>query len=670
MRLGIGIDTGGTYTDAVLYDFDAKQILRSVKALTTKEDLSAGIGNALDGLPADMLQKAEVVALSTTLATNACVEDKGGRARLLFIGVQKWVAELVGHEYGLPEADEILFLGSQTSLQGDVVQEPDWQHLREAGPSWLTGVAAVGVVERDAMDNGAVLEKRARDIIQETFGMPVVCGHELYSDLNSMQRGSSILLNARLIPLIADFLQAAQAAVRTRAIRAPVVIVRSDGSLMSEKFAAHRPVETLLCGPAASAIGGLALAGEKDCLIVDMGGTTTDIAIVKGGAPAQAKDGIRVGRWSTFVRGLFVDTVGLGGDSAVRQDDHGKITLLPNRLVPLSVAATRWPLILDKLRNLVGTEKKHPLPVHEFYCLSRPMRDEAGYSPRELALCQALSRGPLSLREAAAAMGTDIYNLNTHRLEEEGIVARCGLTPTDVMHVKGDFARFNVEAARLGVEFVAASCGISPDALLATVYDLVKKTLFRSIVRVLLEDRYPFFRKASQDDRLERILADSWEAGRNGSAKDFIRFALQTPAALVGIGAPIHLFLPDVARALHTRCVIPENAGVANALGAVLGNITASCEITVKPQYSIDGIEAYVVFGRAGATRVVDQGTATALAIREAESAASEEVRNRGATGGISVESHLVKSAADSASGTEVLIELRAAATAVGRLVT
>lgn len=80
MRIGIGIDTGGTFTDAVMYDFDAKEILSSVKALTTKDNLSVGIGNALDGLPYDFLKKAEMIALSTTLATNACVENKGGRA--------------------------------------------------------------------------------------------------------------------------------------------------------------------------------------------------------------------------------------------------------------------------------------------------------------------------------------------------------------------------------------------------------------------------------------------------------------------------------------------------------------------------------------------------------------------------------------------------------------
>ena len=86
MKIGIGIDTGGTYTDAVIYDFERKKILASAKSLTTKDDLSRGILGAIDGLDSDLLQKAEVISLSTTLATIACVEDKGGHAKLIFFG--------------------------------------------------------------------------------------------------------------------------------------------------------------------------------------------------------------------------------------------------------------------------------------------------------------------------------------------------------------------------------------------------------------------------------------------------------------------------------------------------------------------------------------------------------------------------------------------------------
>ena len=224
----------------------------------------------------------------------------------------------MGEEYGLPDPEEIFFLRGKTDSEGRVVEEPDWDNLLKRCREWVDGAGAVAVVDVDAMDNSAVLEKRAKQLIWEHCGVTAVCGHELFSDLNSIKRGSSVLLNARLIPLITDFLKSTSAALARRAIAAPVVVMRSDGTLMSAAFAAQRPVETLLCGPAASVMGGLALSAERDSLIVDMGGTTTDVAIVRDGTPTKARDGVKVGRWSTFVRGLSVDTFGLGGDSAVQ----------------------------------------------------------------------------------------------------------------------------------------------------------------------------------------------------------------------------------------------------------------------------------------------------------------------------------------------------------------
>ena len=330
-----------------------------------------------------------------------------------------------------------------------------------------------------------------------------------------------------------------------------------------------------------------------------MGGTTTDIAVIKEGTPLKAREGITVGRWSTFVRGLFVDTFGLGGDSAVRFDGNGSLVIEANRVMPLSVAASRWPFITEQLKRLVDTTKKHPLLLHEFFCLVKDVSASSLYTERELALCKALKDGPLMLRDAAEAAGTDAYNMEMNRLEDEGVVVRCGLTPTDIMHLRGDFTAFNSEAARLGAEFVASCIDVSPEALADMVYDTMKKKLFMNIVRVLIEDQYPDFRKSGLGSELETLIAASWHMAKNGGGLISSDLVFD-PAVLVGIGAPTHIFLPDVATALATKCVIPENAGVANALGAVLGHITATCEIVIKPQYSIEGIQGYIVFGKSG----------------------------------------------------------------------
>ncbi len=671
MGIGIGIDTGGTYTDAVAYDFDTRSVRAVSKAQTTRGDLSVGIGAALDALPADLVRGAEMISLSTTLATNACVEDKGGRARLLFIGVQPWIVERYGAEYGLPPYGEIFHLDARTAATGEIERSPDWGLLLRDGGEWIRDACGVGIVDIDAMDNGGALEKQARELLTSTWNIPVVCGHELFSDLDSLRRGSSVLLNARLVPLINEFLLATRTALHKRSITAPVVIMRSDGSLMSEHFAEHRPVETLVCGPAASVTGGLALAGEKECLVIDMGGTTTDIAIVTGGVPRQARDGVDVGKWKTFVKGLSVRSFGLGGDSAVRFDSHGVMRLEPARLLPLSVAASTWPSVTAKLADLVRRRPEgHPLPLHEFFCPLKDISASSAYTEAEKRFCQALRDGPLSLAEAAEAAGSSPYNLELRRLEEEGVILRSGLTPTDIMHLRGDFSRFDAQAAALGAAFFSSCIGVTPETLQRMVYDAVERKLHAAVVTVLLEDLHASRAGAPSPASagLEQLISTSWSMARHGKGRDLLGFRFDTPAALVGIGAPIHLFLPAVAEALGTRCVIPPNAGVANALGAIVGSIRVTRRVEIKPQYSIDGLNGYVVFSESGAVHTTDQEAAIEEARKAAREAALEEATRRGARGEIAVSTDVRVSAPKARNGSEILLAIRVEATAIGKV--
>ena len=667
MRYEIGIDTGGTYTDAVVYEITERKIAGWAKAMTTKEDLSIGIGKALDGLPRELVQQAEIVSLSTTLATNACIENKGGRAKLIFIGMYRNTVAELGKNYGLPPAEEIYFLDSKGTMQGEILEEPDWEAFLRDSEKWFSDASAVAVVELFAMWNNAVLEKKALQVIKSKYSLPIICGHELFSDLNSLQRGSSTLLNARLIPIIDEFLKATKKALAERDIKASVVIVRSDGSLMSEKFTVVRPVETLLCGPAASVMGGMELGGESNCLIVDMGGTTTDIAIVQDGIPRKATEGINIGRWRTFVKGVFIDTFGLGGDSEVKFDGHGGMALMASRVIPLCVLASQWPEVTVKLRELVATIKKHTQPLHEFYTLVKDIGGNPNYTESEHSFCSALKNGPLIFSDAAAVAGADIYTLNVRRLEKEGIVMRCGLTPTDIMHIKGDFNHFDAGASALGAEFIAGCMEVSPETLYDMVYDSVKRKLYCNIVRLLLEDSYPLYRKTGLGTGLETLVNESWDAFKQGS-QGFLRFHFGTPAALVGVGAPIHVFLPDVAQALGAKCVIAPNASVANALGAVVGNVTAVTEVEIKADYDIVGIKGYIVYGKRSTIYADGLEEALSHASQEARECALEEARLRGALGDIAVTvKHNISTG--HAKEASILLGARVVATAIGRII-
>ena len=286
--IGIGIDTGGTCTDAVVYDMAQKRILAAAKSETTRHDLKVGIEAVLDKLPAEILAECGQVALSTTLATNACVENRGSGGKLIFLGVSQKVFDKTYASNGLMDHRDIML--AECTLYPDLKRcvEPDWDDLRKRLPEFLADCQCAAVVQLYSRELSGRYEVMTRDLIRELAdkgeipkNMTVLLGRELFQERNVIRRGAGALLNARLIPVIYEFLTAVEQVFLKKGLDVPVTIIRSDGSQMSREFAMERPVETLLCGPAASVIGASELTECPDALIVDIGGTTTDIAIVR-----------------------------------------------------------------------------------------------------------------------------------------------------------------------------------------------------------------------------------------------------------------------------------------------------------------------------------------------------------------------------------------------------
>ena len=635
-KIGIGIDTGGTYTDAVIYNFDEKKLIAAAKALTTRQDLSLGILEALAKLPDDELIKARLISLSTTLATNACVENRGGRAKLIFLGGDKNVINERGAKYGLPPADEIYIQECFTTFSGTIEKETDWELLRKNINGQFKDLDGAGIVEIYAMKNSGVIEKRTKEIFNECFSIPVICGHELFSDLNCLQRASSTLLNARLFPIIKEFLEAIKKSMFERKIHAQPVIVRSDGSLMSEAFACLHPVQTLLSGPAASVSGGILLAAEKDCIVVDMGGTTTDIALVKNEIPVMAEEGISIGKWKTFVRGFAVKTFGLGGDSAVHYNEN-QLFLEEYRLLPLCVAGAKNPQLIEKLKVLAESHIKHTHYLYEHYILGIGIRDSSRYTDYEKRFCEALEKGPLMLGEAASLMDSDIYNFRPHRLLAEGIVQISGFTPTDAMHIKNDFNAFSREASLMAARHIAFNLGVSVEELCSRIYDEVIRKLYTEISLMLLESRDRYLAKKVNHGDLYYFIQQSYKSAREGKKDELLLFNLSTQFPLLGLGAPIRVFLEETAGLLGTKAIIPEYYEVANALGAVAGKIRASCTVEIKPEYSRDGIMGYTVYGYNQKGNFRKLAEAEAFALKEAETGALSEARKRGGQGNLEI---------------------------------
>jgi len=597
MQYGLGIDTGGTYTDAAVFDFENNKVINTAKSITVKEDLTIGIKGALCQIPHEMIAKIKLVSLSTTLATNACVEGKGCRAKLVLIGFDEELVDKYGYEYGLPDKTEIIFLSGGTNQQGDMSYEPDWDLLRTKVDDCNNMIDIFAVVELWGIRNSLV-EMKAKTLLNAWTGKQVVCGHELTDKLNSLKRAASTLINVQLIPLINDFINAVKISLKHMGIEAPLVIVRGDGSLMSEKFARDKPMETLLCGPAASVAGAINLTRENDCIIVDMGGTTSDIAIVKDGIPEIAIQGAKIGKWNTGINSILINTFGLGGDSLIRHNNQNTLNIGPDRAAPLSWLACRWPSVIEKIETIYQDKWKHTISLCEFFYKIRDISEEDYYNQEEKDIVIALTNGPLSLAELAEMIDTTIYSINLKRLEQYGIVMRSGLTPTDIMHLTGDFAVWNKEAAYYGAMIMANQINVQLEELIKIVKENVKERLYFNIVNMILEHDEVQMMRGGVSKQLNNLINSSFKKKRKliqerNNQSDIVACDFSTRMKLVGIGAPTHIFLPDVAGALNTSCIIPDNAGVANAIGAITGNVMVEEKILIIPN---NGFICYSTF--------------------------------------------------------------------------
>lgn len=283
MAILLGVDTGGTYTDAVLVR-DEQVVIASAKALTTRQDLAIGVGAAVravlaqSGVTADQVTMA---SLSTTLATNALVEGQGGRVALVYIGFRE--RDLEAH--GLREAlkgDPYIVVDGGHDHAGVEVATLDEAALLAFLETHKSDVSGFAVAAQFGTRNPAH-ELRAAELVTQITGRPVSASHQLSAKLNGPKRALTAVLNARLIGLTLRLIGRAEQVLADLGVTAPMMVVRGDGALMSAEQARARPIETILSGPAASIVGARWMTGADTALVSDIGGTTTDVAMLKNG---------------------------------------------------------------------------------------------------------------------------------------------------------------------------------------------------------------------------------------------------------------------------------------------------------------------------------------------------------------------------------------------------
>ncbi|OJT97270.1 MAG: hydantoinase [Rhizobium sp. 63-7] len=655
----LGIDTGGTYTDAVLFD-ETQGVVAKAKSLTTRHDLAVGISGAVDAVlrQADVPVSAiSLVSLSTTLATNALVEGQGGRAGLVMIGFGPEDLKRDGLDQALG-GDPVIFLPGGHNVHGH--ETPlDMTALEEALPELSKTVSSFAVAGYFAVRNPAH-EIRVRQRIHEVSHLPVTCSHELSSKLGGPRRALTTLLNARLVSMIDRLVGACEDFLIRRGIDAPMMVVRGDGALIAASEAKIRPIETILSGPAASLVGARYLTGLDNGVVSDIGGTTTDVAVLDGGRPRLDAEGAVVGGYRTMVEAVAMRTYGLGGDSELHINDRGLVAGLhlgPRRLLPLSLAAaTHGDAVLTVLER---QKRATHMGRHDGRFAVRtgvPDHLAAGLQTQEQALFDRIGTTPVALDQLLTSTS---QKATLDRLVARGLVHLCGLTPSDAMHVLGRQGQWNAEAARLGLELAIRMKDGSGRPIAASPEDMAKNivaALTRQSAEVILaaclaEDGIGEIDPA-RSQQIDRALR---------RAPGIVRFTAALDRPLIGLGASAPVYYPAIAEMLSAESAIPGDSDVANAIGAVVGQVKAS--VTVFITMPEEGI--FIINGGGDSLRLFNEDDSFATARQRAAEAALAQARLNGADE--PVVSVVEEIDAPEVEGQRKLIEARFIATASGR---
>ncbi len=662
MAILLGIDTGGTYTDAALLD-DGQGVIRSAKALTTKHDLSIGIRRAVAAALPDRPPEIHLVSLSTTLATNAVVEGEGSPICLLLLGYPSDALDRAGLRQALGD-DPVVFINGGHDVTGEEQMPLDLEDARQAILAHAPKVAAFAISGYFAVRNPAH-ELAVRSLVRQLTGLPVTCGHELTSHLDAPRRALTVVLNARLIPLLHHLILAVRDMLAELEIRAPLMMVKGDGSLVEAQVALERPVETVLSGPAASVVGARYLSGAEDVFVVDMGGTTTDIALLRNGHLVLNVDGATVGGWRTMVQAVSVHTSGLGGDSEVRLDGTDLI-VGPRRIVPLSLLAHQYPTALETLRQQRMSAAVQSEGI-QFALRQRTLDNERdGLSPTQLEIWEALAQGPVSLAGLFADhRRAHFLKYALAHLVERGLVVLGGFTPTDAAHVLEYQRDWSTDAAWLGAELWARYLAASPAEWVGTAHDFCQRVVEqvtlqagRALVAAALAESHGVHLDGQEVFR--RLFVDH-ALTRNGTEDSLVDVSLTLRRPLVAIGAPVSTYYPGIAGCLHTQLRIPPHAEIANAVGAVAGGIMQTVCALIKP-LGLDGFRVHLPTGTYDFTNLEEAAT---YATGQADQLAQAQARRAGAMD-VQVQTRREDRIHRSEKG-DVYLDTEIIATAVGR---
>jgi N-methylhydantoinase A/oxoprolinase/acetone carboxylase beta subunit len=621
----IGVDTGGTYTDAAIIEAGAHTVLATAKAITTKGDLAVGVLEAirlaLAQLPHDISPgSVSLVSVSTTLATNAVVEGHGSAVGVLLIGFDEGMAARTGIAKAFPGVALAQVPGGHDHA-GMQQQALDLDALAAAVDAMAPRVDAFAIAAKFAVRNPAH-ELQARELVVQRTGKPVTISTELSSSLDAPRRALTATLNARLVSRVSHLIDAVSHAMQTLGIACPLMIVKGDGTLALAEAVAKRPIETVLSGPAASLVGAQWLSGKTSFVMSDMGGTTTDLGLLINGRPRVTEEGAEVGGWRTMVKAVDVKTIGLGGDSEITLDHGGAIQVGPQRALPLSLLCARYPETLALLEADMADVDRGGSMHGKFVLL--PFGAQTGrvqlthdINGKEAALLARITAAPQPLRKLADSVASQRL-LAT--LRKKGLIQWAAVTPSDASHVLDLQSNWSRQGALLGLQLLCRFKDMrQPNAerTQAFAQEIWSETV-RLTSRLILEC-------AAGISLVGNSLAEAQCAGQ--STLGLVALNLSPTLPVVAVGGPVSVYYPEVGRRLHCEVVFAPHCDVANAVGAATGVVARQTQVVVEG----DGSGLFILHSTLGSERFTDAATALAAATRLAEEGAVQAVVAMGA---------------------------------------
>lgn len=561
--VGLGIDTGGTFTDAAIYDFESRTVLTWAKAPTDHGNLIAGIRAVLRQLPPDSLQQINRVGISTTLATNAFVENKGRPVALLTMAPWKLDTDGFAFRFARQIRGEMTMDGIETTAVDPGEVERAAKAAADEGCEAFAISGFAGVINPEH-------EKQVADVAYRATGLHAVCGHELTTRLNFRERATTAAMNARLVPLLEALLDAIGEALTEQGLDdRPVMVVKGDGSQMLDRVARMLPVETLLSGPAASVVGAATLVDTPDAVVADLGGTTLDVASLRDGIPVRSDFGARVGDFQTSVDAMAVRTIGLGGDSEIDLADWPRVRIGPRRITPICRMTTDHPDTIRELRDL--RNRYLPRECNGLDFVARRAQTTEGNR-----VLETVTETPRLLADIAHDLNRPAPRfLEWRELETTGRIQRYGLTLTDILHVQGKYDAFDREAAQLLFDAWVTVIEADPDEVIDGIHAEFRRMVTNEVLGVSLPTHCPWDDSTELREWLCRHLSADEDGGDT-------RLACRLGMPLVGVGAPASALFPQMRDTFGQDVLLPEHAGVANAVGAVAGNVMLRQEAKIR----------------------------------------------------------------------------------------